>query len=109
MGNNIQTFNHCAFCNIQTSICEYYFKYKKNICSNCINYIQSCCHCAQWYSKGLIRYNEKLFCIPCLNDLTTITTKCNLCEKMNTNTIIHKDKIYCMTCISKLSMLKKTK
>ena len=103
MGNNIQTFNHCAFCNTKTSICEYYFKYKKNICSNCINYVQACFHCLQWYNKGLIRYNEKLFCVSCLNDLTNFKN-CSLC---NTNTFTHKN--YCINCITKLSMYKKTK
>ena len=60
---------HCSFCNTKTSICNYSYKYKRNICSDCINFIRACSHCNEWYTSGLIRYNEKLFCIKCLNDL----------------------------------------
>lgn len=109
MGNT----NCCAFCNIKTGICNYSFKFKKNICINCLNYIQACSHCNEWYTKGLIRYNEKLFCIKCLNDLHDTFTikpqhKCISCNKKGTNTITHNDKIYCNDCITKLlSMYKK--
>ena len=104
MGNN-----QCAFCEIKTTPCHYSFKYKKNICTDCTNYIFACSHCNEWYTKGLIRYNEKLFCIKCLNHLTDDSLKysCILCKKKTTNTITHNTKIYCIDCISKLSNLYK--
>jgi hypothetical protein len=106
MGNtNLRNINHCAFCENKTSPCQYSFKYKKNICKDCSNYIFACSHCNEWYTKGLIRYNEKLFCVDCLNNLSDTTQICILCKKKHTHTVTHTNKIYCIVCITNLSKL----
>ena len=65
----------CTNCKTQTTLCNYYFRYKKNICSNCIHFIKACSHCNEWYASGLIRYNERLFCVKCLTDFNNIIIK----------------------------------
>ncbi len=105
MGNT-----QCAFCEIKTTHCQYYYKYKKNICNDCINYIRGCCHCNEWYTNNLIRYNDKLFCIGCLNDLHDYKKPqyiCMVCDKRHDTTITHQNKIYCTHCLTKLSSIYK--
>ena len=102
--------SQCTYCKTKTNICNYSFRYKKNICSNCINFIRACSHCNEWYTSGLIRYNEKLFCIKCLTDFNDIIikpTKCCTCNKFCTDIITHHDKQYCMQCITQLSQMYK--
>ena len=112
MGNISSEFcTKCAFCPTKTNICQYSLKYKKTICNDCLYYMQACCHCNEWYSKGLIRYNDNLFCINCLNNLHEFYTKkpdnkCTTCKKLyTTNILSYEDKIYCIDCTTKLTKL----
>ena len=102
---------NCKYCDKKTSICNYYCKYNNIICSNCINFIRACSHCNEWHTIGLIRYNDKLFCIKCLTDFNDIiikpTIKCELCNKFVTNSIIHNNKQYCIQCITQITELYK--
>jgi hypothetical protein len=98
----------CAFCSNSTIITNYYCKYKKIICNTCINYIQSCSHCNEWYTKHLLRYNDKLYCRYCLEDLFNHKSyqTCVMCnKKCNSNFINHQDKIYCNECIEDVSVI----
>jgi len=102
MGNT-QLYTHCYCCDNKTSICHYSFKYKQNICNDCSNYIQACYHCKKWYTKGLIRYKDKLFCVDCLNNLNDIKHICCVCDKKHKiNTVTYENRIYCMDCVSKI-------
>ena len=104
MGNT-----QCSCCSHPTNITNYWCKYKKNICNDCINYIQRCAHCNQWYTKNLLRYNEKLYCIDCVNNFNEIlftmpSYPCNMCDKKyTTNMITYENKLYCIHCVEKIS------
>ena len=104
MGNT-----HCSFCSTPTNITNYSCKYKKNICNDCINYIQCCAHCNEWYTKNLLRYNDKLYCPWCINRfhgllITIPSYPCDMCnKKYTTNMITHDHKLYCVHCIEKIS------
>ena len=103
MGNT-----HCSFCQTPTNVTNYYCKFKKNICDTCVNYIQACSHCNQWYTKNLIRYNDKLYCIQCLDELCNYNSsqKCNTCnKKCNTGFIYHQNKYYCNECIKNMYVI----
>ena len=105
MGNT-----QCSFCSHATNITYYSCKYKKNICSDCIHYIRSCSHCNQWFTKNVIRYTDKLYCIPCINELYNIskyTYKCNMCNCNCSYIITHNSKIYCTDCIDSIYKLNK--
>ena len=101
MGNT-----HCSFCNHPTNITNYSCKYKKNICGTCINYLQSCCLCNEWYTKGLIRYNDKLYCNTCLNDLCNYKPqKCEICNKPSKQFVNYQNKHYCNDCIDHIYVI----
>ncbi len=62
-----QCCTKCYYCKKATNILNYYHRFGHIICSDCINYIRACNKCNKWYTKGIIKLNNKLMCIDCLN------------------------------------------
>ena len=103
MGNT-----QCSFCNHPTNITNYSCKYKKNICTTCINYIRSCSLCNEWYTNNLIRYSDKLYCLQCLDELCNYKTsqKCKICNQTcNAGCVHHQNKYYCNECIENIYVI----
>ena len=104
MGNT-----QCSFCNHPTNITNYSCKFKKNVCNTCINYMRSCSICNEWYTNSMIRYNDKLYCNKCLDDLCNYTIqKCEICNKNSNHFINYQTKHYCNECIKNIYVIYST-